>query len=356
MRKWWTSGYLRLAVLTALAATGAFVVASLFDFIDPVPAAITAVVSTRPTFHHAAKEALFQVTGVVVGASFAFAAIVLIGFGPVTIAVLVLASFGIVRLLRVANPDSAPYAAMAVSVTVILIIGANLSPEGAFERFMGVLVGGAFALAASFFTTRGEPVGRISVELTAVQAALAELLGEIAEQVKGELTIETTRGWLERARSLRDQTTKHGLDVADVREHRRWSPAIHETELRALERQLGVTQVMATRVLAIASDLNRMSAKRTPAESATALSPLAKVFAAAAANLANPDATPADGMTGIQTAIRSADDTESLAMLGGLAGQAQQLSRLREGEDTDQVQKVGEKPDAPDEEPRRYPG
>ncbi len=334
---WWRSGYLRLAVLTAAAATGAYVVGVTVPFVDPVPAAITAVVSTRPTFHHAAKEALFQVTGVVSGALVAFAAILTIGFGPLTIALLVLTSFGIVRLLRVADPASAPYAAMSVSVTVILVIGAQLSPEGAFERFMGVVVGGAFALLASYFTTRGEPVGRVSVELTAVQGLLADLLGQIAVGVQQPLTKEQTKRWFEQATKLRDETAKHALAVQDVREHRRWSPVIHESELRALERQLGVTQVMATRVLSIASDLNHLTTKSSKQLPTDQLSPLAKVFASAAATMVNPDVTPPGGITGVQTAIRNADDTEALMMLGGLAGQAQQLSRLRkeaESQDT----------------------
>jgi uncharacterized membrane protein YgaE (UPF0421/DUF939 family) len=328
---WWRSGYLRLALLTALAATGAYAVGVAFDaYIDPVPAAITAVVSTRPTFHHAAKEALFQVVGVITGALAAFAAIVLIGFGPLTIAILVLTSFGIVRLLRVADPSTAPYAAMAVCVTVILVIGAQLSPEGAFERFTGVVVGGLFALAASYFTTRGEPVGRISVELSAVQGLLADLLGQIAEGVQAQLTKEQTERWFRRATKLRDQVVEHALAVQDVREHRRWSPAIHEAELRTLERQLGVTQVMATRVLSIASDLNHLTTKAPAKVAAEQLSPLAKVFASAAATMADPNLTPPSGNTGVQTAIRSADDTEALMMLGGLAGHAQQLAQLRE--------------------------
>jgi uncharacterized membrane protein YgaE (UPF0421/DUF939 family) len=334
---WWRSGYLRLAVLTTAAATAAYAVGVALPYIDPVPAAITAVISTRPTFHHAAKEALFQVTGVVTGALVAFAAIVTIGFGPLTIALLVLTSFAIVRVIRVADPASAPHAAMAVAVTTILVIGAQLSPEGAFERFMGVVVGGGFALLASYFTTRGEPVGRISVELTAVQGLLADLLGQIAEGVQQPLTKEHTKQWFRRATALRDETAKHALAVQDVREHRRWSPAIHEAELRALERQLGVTQVMATRVLSIASDLNQLTKKSPKQLPAEQLSPLAKVFASAAATMVNPDLSATGSNTGVQTAIRSADDTEALMMLGGLAGQAQQLSRLRreaQSEDT----------------------
>jgi uncharacterized membrane protein YgaE (UPF0421/DUF939 family) len=334
MARWvslWQSGYLRLAVLTATAATVAFVIGDIAPFVDPIPAAITAVVSTRPTFHHAAKEALFQVIGVIAGALVAFAAIMTIGFGPATIAILILSSFGIVRLLRIADPQTAPYAAMAVSVTVILVIGAQMSPEGALERFLGVVVGGMCALIASYFTTKGEPVGRISVELSAVQGLLADLLSQIAEDVQRPLTPVLTQRWFDQARRLRDATVKHALAVEDVREHKRWSPAIHEPELRALERQLAVTQVMATRVLSIASDLNSWAAKQPLGDAS--LSPLAKVFAAAAATMVDPDQSSTGGMTGVHTAIRSADDTDALMLLGGLAGHAQRLSKLNKDDE-----------------------
>jgi uncharacterized membrane protein YgaE (UPF0421/DUF939 family) len=261
------SPYLRLAVLTAAAATAAYVIGGAVALIDPVPAAITAVVATRATFHHAAKEALFQVIGVVAGSAVAFAAISLIGFGPATIAILVLASFGIIRLLQVADPRSAPYAAMAVAVTVILVIGAQTSPEGALERFLGVMVGGACALVASYFTSRGKPVGRAEVELSSIQNELAELLNDVAQGVQMTLTPDITRTWFDKAVRLRDETMRLAVAVEDVREHRRWSPAIHEFDLRELEEQLRVTQVMAARVLSIASDLNHLITERPAAGS-----------------------------------------------------------------------------------------
>ena len=245
------SPYLRLAALTAAAATVAYLIGGVLAFVDPVPAAITAVVATRATFHHAAKEALFQVIGVVAGSAVAFGAISVIGFGPATIAILVLASFGIIRLLQVADPRSAPYAAMAVAVTVILVIGAQMSPEGALERFLGVMVGGACALVASYFTSRGKPVGRAEVELSIIQNGLAELLNDVAQGVQITLTSEVTRAWFDKAVHLRDETMRVAVEVEDVRDHRRWSPAIHEFDVRELERQLRSTQVMAARVLSL---------------------------------------------------------------------------------------------------------
>lgn len=322
------AGYLRLAVLTAAAATVAMVIGSLVPWIDPVPAAITAVVTTRPTFHHAAKESLYQVIGVVTGALVAFGAVSLIGPGPATIAILVLASFGIVRLLRVADPSTAPYAAMSVSVTVILVVGAHMSPEGAFERFAGVVLGAICALVASYFTTRGVPATRIAEELESIQEDLAELLGEIAQGVRREPTAEQTRAWLDRAATSRDATLRVAVDVEDMRQHRSWSPAIGKEDVRAVERQLAATQVMSSRILAIAADLNHIATSPQAPVAPGSLSPLASVFEAAAANIVEPGGQQSEGATGVQQAIRSADDTEALVALGGLAAHAQRIARL----------------------------
>ena len=328
------SPYLRLAALTA-AATVAYLIGGVLAFVDPVPAAITAVVATRATFHHAAKEALFQVIGVVAGSAVAFGAISVIGFGPATIAILVLASFGIIRLLQVADPRSAPYAAMAVAVTVILVIGAQMSPEGALERFLGVMVGGACALVASYFTSRGKPVGRAEVELSIIQNGLAELLNDVAQGVQITLTSEVTRAWFDKAVHLRDETMRVAVEVEDVRDHRRWSPAIHEFDVRELERQLRSTQVMAARVLSIASDLNHLITERPTAGKSHELSPLARVFAAAAATIADPANETAASETSVHQALQAADDTAAMVMLGGLVGHAQRITRLGEENEGD---------------------
>ena len=329
------SPYLRLAALTAAAATVAYLIGGVLAFVDPVPAAITAVVATRATFHHAAKEALFQVIGVVAGSAVAFGAISVIGFGPATIAILVLASFGIIRLLQVADPRSAPYAAMAVAVTVILVIGAQMSPEGALERFLGVMVGGACALVASYFTSRGKPVGRAEVELSIIQNGLAELLNDVAQGVQITLTSEVTRAWFDKAVHLRDETMRVAVEVEDVRDHRRWSPAIHEFDVRELERQLRSTQVRAARVLSIASDLNHLSTERPTAGKSHELSPLARVFAAAAATIADPANETAASETSVHQALQAADDTAAMVMLGGLVGHAQRITRLGEENEGD---------------------
>ena len=324
------SGYVRLAVLTAIAATVAFIIGTLLPMVDPVPAAITAVVATRPTFHHAAKESIFQVIGVLAGALLAFGAIAVIGMGPLTIALLVIASFVIVRVLRIAAAESAGFAAMSVAVTVILVVGTHLSPEGALERFLGVVVGAVCALIASYFTTRGEPVGRVTDELDEVQTQLADLLADIAAGVKDDLTPERSAAWYAMAVRLRDETLRLAVTVQDIRQHRRWSPVLTDSAVQRVGRQLARTQVMATRVLAIAVEINQLMTSPEPSVGAEQLSPLASVFEAAAASIADPSAPVSSPRTGVQRAIQGAEDTDAIVVIGGLAAHAQRIARLRE--------------------------
>ena len=98
------SAYARLAILTALAAVAAFVLAEFLPYADPIPAAITAAVATRATFHHAAKETVFQTLGALLGAAIALAIVSVIGSGALVIFLLVLLCFALARVLRLRLP------------------------------------------------------------------------------------------------------------------------------------------------------------------------------------------------------------------------------------------------------------
>jgi len=219
---------------------------------------------------------------------------------------------------------------MSVAVTVILVVGTHLSPEGALERFLGVVVGALCALGASYFTTRGEPVGRVSDELDEVQSQLAELLADIAAGVRADLTAERSAAWYALAVRLRDETLRLAVSVQDIRDHRGWSPALTERAIEQVSRQLARTQVMATRVLSIAVEINQLMASAEPSVSAEQLSPLASVFEAAAATIADPAAPAASPRTGVQRAIQGAEDTDAIVVIGGLAAHAQRIARLRD--------------------------
>ena len=108
MQRLLTSGYARLAILTSLAALVAYLIAEVIPHTDPIPAAITAVVATRASFHHAAKETVFQVLGALLGAAIALGIVSVIGSGPIVIFLLVLLCFILARVLHLTTPAESP--------------------------------------------------------------------------------------------------------------------------------------------------------------------------------------------------------------------------------------------------------
>jgi uncharacterized membrane protein YccC len=123
--------YLRLAVLSALAAAVAYGIGAALPMVSPVVAAITALISVRPTFHASLRESLLQVLGVVVGAGVALVAFAALGWSALALGIALLAVFGVARLLRLGEEG-----AVAVGVTVILVAGPRLDAEAVETRLL----------------------------------------------------------------------------------------------------------------------------------------------------------------------------------------------------------------------------
>jgi uncharacterized membrane protein YgaE (UPF0421/DUF939 family) len=77
--------YFRLATLTTIAGTLAYFIGANLPMVSGISAAITAIVSVRHTFHDSVKESFFQILGVVIGSTVAFAAMRLVGFNSVVV-------------------------------------------------------------------------------------------------------------------------------------------------------------------------------------------------------------------------------------------------------------------------------
>jgi uncharacterized membrane protein YccC len=334
VRKLVRSSYVRLAVLTSLAALFAYLAADALPFADPVPAAITAVVATRVTFHHAVKESFFQVLGALLGGAVALVIVYLVGSGPLLIFLLVLLSFAIARLLHITTPSESPFFAMSLSVTVILVVGAHFTNEGALERFLGVAVGGVFALIASFLATPTKDTRLIDEGLTRVQRQLSELLTRIAHDLRSHPSELITRGWYDEAVELRNEVLGLAAQLEDLKIHHKWNPRIDPDEVERLRSSLDANQVMSARVLSITSDLrfSGMAAKDSaiPDE---AISPLADLIALAADNMAADDPTESIGRTAAHEAVRVADHTAQIALIGGIVSHINRINQASTYED-----------------------
>lgn len=327
-RSWLASGYLRLAVLTAAASVAAYLIAAALPFADPVPAAITALVTIRAAFHHAAKEGVIQTLGALIGAGIALGIVSLIGTGPIVLAVLVLVAFALAGLLRISAPEQTPFVAMAIAVTMILVVGTHLTTELAIERFMGVVVGALCALAASYFATPTKDTRVLREDLDKLQHDLAALLSELAAGLRGDLDPELARGWFQRAGTLRDRSLGLEARLEDLTQHARWSPRIDPDDLRSLARTTDAVRVMSTRMITITSDLAASASDApVPAIPPAARSPLADLMSLAADNMAADDPTVQIGTTAASEAVRQAEQTAQIALIGGIVADIQRINR-----------------------------
>jgi uncharacterized membrane protein YgaE (UPF0421/DUF939 family) len=334
------SGYVRLAVLTALAALAAYTLGEILPVADPIPAAITAAVATRATFHHAAKETVFQVMGALLGAAIALVIVWLIGTGPIVIFLLVLLCFALARALRLSAPDESPFVAASMSVTVILVVGTHLTTEGAVERFIGVAVGALCALAASALATPTKDTRLLRADLEKFQEALSELLTQIAQGLREPTDRATAKAWREDAVELRNRSIGLAARFQDLSKHAKWSPRIDPDDLAILKQRLDATTVMSARVLSIASDLTGASGRSTNPLPPAALSPLADLMAMAADNISAEDPHTSIGRTQAHDAVRVADQTAQIALIGGIVSN---LNRIN------QATTAGHDPDDDDE-------
>jgi uncharacterized membrane protein YgaE (UPF0421/DUF939 family) len=326
--------YTRLAVLTSLAAFAAYLVSDAIPYASPVPAAITAVIATRVTFHHAAKETFIQLLGALVGAAVALVIVSFIGSGAIVILLLVALSFIMARLMQYSNPDESPAVAASLAVTVILVVGSHLTTELALERFTGVMIGALFALVASFLASPTRDTQKLASGLARVQVNLSTLLAKIARDLRDNPSRETTQNWSDQAVELRNQVLGLAAQYEDLSKHSKWSPRIHSSDMAQLKELLQANQVMSARVLNIANDLRTATRSSSTTQiPAAALSPLADLIEMAADNMATDDPTESIGVTAAHQAVRGADMTAQIALIGGIVSHVNQINRASTWED-----------------------
>ena len=333
-------------MFTSLAAFFAYLVSDAIPYAAPVPAAITAVIATRVAFHHATKEIFIQLLGALVGAAVALAIVSVIGSNAVVILLLVALSFVMARVMQYSIPHESPAVAASLAVTVILVVGSHLTTEIAIERFTGVMIGALFALLASFLASPTRDTQKLAAGLNAIQIQLAEVLARIARDLRGEPTTEDAAAWHDQAVELRNQVLGLSVQYEDLAKHSKWSPRINSVDLSSLKELLRANQVMSARVLNIANDLR--SATRSNLNTQipqAALSPLADLLELAATNLATDDPTQSIGVTAAHQAVRGADMTAQIALIGGIVSHVNQINKAstHEADDTGPVKVTPEK-------------
>ena len=229
---------------------------------------------------------------------------------------------------------------------MILVVGSKLTTELALERFTGVVIGALFALVASFLASPTRETQKLAAGLAAVQIQLAEVLARIASDLRGEPNTQNAAAWHEQAVELRNQVLGLSVQYEDLAKHSKWSPRTNSVELSSLKELLRSNQIMSARVLNIANDLR--SATRSNLNTqipSAALSPLADLLEMAANNLATDDPTQNIGVTAAHQAVRGADMTAQIALIGGIVSHVNEINKAttRENDDTGPVKPTPEK-------------
>jgi len=327
--------YTRIAVATSIAAFLSYVAAQATPHASAVPAAITAVVATQASFHQATKGAFIQVIGALLGAAVALGIVSVIGSSAITIVLLVGLCFVVARLLHVASPDESPLVASALAVTVILVIGTNLTTELAVERFIGIVIGAIFAILASYVASPTKATRTLEDTADDVQEKLSALLERIASELRSDPEPSTVREWFDQAVELRNQVLGLAAGLEDLKANRRWSFRVTKADIAAVQAEVDACQVMSTRVLSLTSDLRRASTTSSGGAGLppAALSPLADLIAATAANMATDDPTRTIGRTAAHQAVREAEMTAQIALIGGIVSHVEQINQARVDEE-----------------------
>jgi uncharacterized membrane protein YccC len=202
-----------------------------------------------------------------------------------------------------------------MSVTVILVVGTHLNTEGAVERFGGVVLGGLCALAASALATPTKDTRLLRADLEALQDSLSDLLAQIAKGLREPTDRATAKEWREEAVALRNRSIGLAARLQDP------------DDLALLKQSLDATNVMSSRVLSIASDLTGATARASTPLPPAAMSPLADLMAMAADNISAEDPATSIGRTQAHEAVRVADQTAQIALIGGIVSNLNRINQ-----------------------------
>ncbi len=263
--------YFRLAVLTSFAGAISYWIGARTPNVSGVTAAITALVSVRHTFHGAIRESYFQVLGVLIGGTLAFSLLKFFGFNSFVVMLAIFSCFVTARYLRLGEEG-----AIAISITMILVIGPTVSTTAIETRFFGVLLGASLAIAVSFFVHKGSPHDRAlkaGISQSFAMSALLQKISETLAESNGAVDRSHARNWLAQAEFISNEISDIKENAVSALNGSHWSPIIDRKEAQAVVDQIEMTEATAGTVINICRELvlTTGSSQQIPALLATAL-------------------------------------------------------------------------------------
>lgn len=263
--------YFRLAVLTTLAGTVAYFIGLKTPNVSGTTAAITAIVSVRHTFHDSIQESFRQILGVLIGGTVAFTAMKFVGFNSIVVMLAIFTCFVAARLLKLGEEG-----AIAIGVTVILVVGPNAQASTIEQRFLGVLLGTSLAIFVSYFVRKGSPQDRALKAGIEQSFAMSALLNQIAKSLTendGVVNPKLAHRWLAKAEFIASEIDDIKIGAESALAGSAWSPAIDRKDAEAVVGQIELTEATATTVVNICRELvlTSGSSQQLPVLLATAL-------------------------------------------------------------------------------------
>lgn len=249
-----TDYYIRLALLSSVAAALSFFIGGMFPgYINAAIAAITALISVKPTFHDSAAEALRQVLGTILGALLGLILIVTIGYSSVMIFIVVFFCFLLAKFLKLGVEGAA-----IIGVTVILVVGPFFDVQYVETRFLGVLLGSIMALIFSLWVRPGKPQTRALHDSVKYVKKSTVLLSEVSDYLlehNGKVERKVSKQWVLRAESLLEKMATARRDAESALKASKWSPLIDKKHASEVLEQIIMSQVTVRTTYNIVRDL-----------------------------------------------------------------------------------------------------
>lgn len=335
---------LRFVVLVSIAATAAYAIGSLLPFVAALPAAITAMVSTRPTFTDGVKEGLVQVGGAILGGFAAAWLTILLGPSPLAIGLVLTGVLAVAVLARLRVE-----AAMAIGVPLILIMGTHADVATVWGRLWGVAVGALIAMLVSLYTSPGTPTQRATDRCERIAEDLADCLDHVGEQLRGHaagepLSANEIHDWLIRVEALQQSLHEVRTEAERALHTSTWSPLTNTQDARRVLHQVLAVDIAASTAANMGRDL--LLAQQQGDIPDSLYSPLGDMVVAAAGLIrqqVTPKAGEVDALTELMdqaqadalAQVRELDQTAPLALGGSFLQDSTKIRRLFVDEETE---------------------
>jgi uncharacterized membrane protein YgaE (UPF0421/DUF939 family) len=262
----------------------------------------------------------------------------IVGFNSVVIFLAIMSCFVVSRLLKLGEEG-----AVAIGITVILVLGPQFKTQSLEDRFYSVVVGVFIAMVLSYFVRSGTPQSRVLKAGVAQSRAMSELLHEIAMTLADDqATIEQTQSmkWLARAEFIANEVASIRVQADNTVIGSRWSPVLDRSEALAVAKQMEMTEATAETVVNICRELVMTfgDSVHLPGMLATALSGILNATAyvieeqaevALAAPSAHADDDVFDEKRDQAVAdLRTIDETQPLFIGGSILRDAEKISDI----------------------------